>query len=52
MTVAAPVRRVLWEDPSEGLVLDVDALSTANGANIHQWQWTGANNQKWRFDLR
>lgn len=34
---------------NSGLALDVSALSTADGGNIQQWQWTGANNQQWQF---
>jgi hypothetical protein len=30
-------------------VLDVSGVSTANGANIHQWDWVGGDNQKWKF---
>eukprot|EP00475_Leptophrys_vorax_P005281 TRINITY_DN13207_c0_g1_i1.p1 TRINITY_DN13207_c0_g1~~TRINITY_DN13207_c0_g1_i1.p1 ORF type:complete len:794 (-),score=195.92 TRINITY_DN13207_c0_g1_i1:34-2415(-) len=32
-----------------GKVLDVDGVSLDNGAKVHQWDFTGANNQKWRF---
>ena len=28
-------------------VLDVAGFSTASGGNIHQWSYSGANNQKW-----
>jgi hypothetical protein len=29
-----------------GKALDVDAISSSNGANIHQWGFVGGNNQK------
>ena len=32
-----------------GKVLDVQGISTANGANIQQWDWVGGFNQLWRF---
>ena len=32
---------------SGGSALDVSGVSTADGANIHQWSWTGGNNQQW-----
>ncbi|MGN9908760.1 glycosyl hydrolase family 95 catalytic domain-containing protein [Phytohabitans sp. LJ34] len=33
-----------------GKVLDVSGASTANGAKIIQWSWTGATNQQWRLE--
>ena len=30
-----------------GKALDVAGVSTANGADIHQWDYVGGNNQKW-----
>ena len=33
-----------------GKALDVEANSTANGGNIHQWTYYGNNNQKWIID--
>lgn len=30
-----------------GKVVDVNGASTADGATIHQWTWTGGNNQRW-----
>ena len=30
-----------------GLCIDVSAVSTANGANIQQWQCNGGGNQQW-----
>ena len=33
-----------------GKVLDVSGPSTADGANIHQWDWVGGSNQQWRFE--
>lgn len=30
-----------------GKVLDVDGVSSADGANVHQWTWVGGANQKW-----
>ena len=32
-----------------GKVLDVNGLSTANGAEIIQWDWWGGQNQQWRL---
>lgn len=34
---------------SSGSALDVSGVSTADGANVHQWAWTGSNNQPWIF---
>jgi beta-glucanase (GH16 family) len=33
-----------------GKVLDVSGPSTADAANIHQWEWFGLPNQEWRFE--
>jgi parallel beta-helix repeat protein len=33
-----------------GKVLDVSQISTADGAIIHQWQYLGQTNQKWRVE--
>jgi ricin-type beta-trefoil lectin protein len=30
-------------------VVDVEAVSTADGAAVQQWGWLGGENQKWRF---
>jgi hypothetical protein len=35
------------DSPYSGDVLDVEGLSTADGANVHQWQYVAGNNQKW-----
>lgn len=32
-----------------GKVLDVQGCSTANGANVQQWPWNGAECQRWDF---
>jgi hypothetical protein len=32
---------------SSGKYLDVSGPSTADGANVHQWTYTGAGNQRW-----
>ena len=32
---------------ASGKVMDVSGVSTANGANIHLWDWLNATNQKW-----
>jgi hypothetical protein len=29
--------------------MDVSGVSTADGANIHQWTYVGGNNQQWAF---
>lgn len=34
---------------NSGLALDVASASTADGANVLQWPYGGANNQKWTF---
>ena len=31
-----------------GKALDVSGISRSNGANVHQWDYVGGNNQKWR----
>jgi hypothetical protein len=31
-------------------VIDVKDISTANGAPIHQWDWWGGGNQRWRME--
>ncbi|MDX1693582.1 MAG: glycosyl hydrolase family 18 protein [Ketobacteraceae bacterium] len=31
-----------------GKALDVSGISYSNGANVHQWDYVGGNNQKWR----
>lgn len=36
-----------WIDLNSGLYMDVEGVSTNNGAKIHQWTYTGANNQWW-----
>lgn len=33
-----------------GKVLDVSGCSTADGANVHQWPWNGADCQKWQLN--
>jgi GH35 family endo-1,4-beta-xylanase len=33
-----------------GKVLDVNGNSTANNATVHQWQYLGQTNQKWRVE--
>ncbi len=33
-----------------GKVLDVAGPSTADGANVHQWDWYELPNQEWRFE--
>ena len=33
-----------------GKVLDVAGASTANGALVHQWEWWGGDNQRWRIE--
>ncbi len=35
---------------NSGKVLDVSGPSTEDGANIHQWDWLGLENQQWRFE--
>ncbi|MFC0182128.1 RICIN domain-containing protein [Pseudarcicella hirudinis] len=32
-------------------VFDVNGQSTANGAGILQWQYSGNTNQNWQFSL-
>jgi lysophospholipase L1-like esterase len=34
---------------SSGSAPDVSGSSTANGAVVRQWRWTGGTNQQWRF---
>ncbi len=34
---------------NSGKSLDVQDVSTANGANIQVWDYTGGNNQQWQF---
>ncbi len=33
-----------------GKALDVEAVSTGNGANVHQWDYVGGNNQQWEIE--
>lgn len=33
-----------------GKLLDVAGVSTDNGANVHQWDASGGDNQKWKFE--
>ena len=33
-----------------GKVLDVSGPSTADAANVHQWDWFDLHNQQWRFE--
>lgn len=33
-----------------GKVFDVESASTANGAAVHQWNWWGADNQRWKIE--
>jgi hypothetical protein len=32
-----------------GKVADVEGPSTADGADVHQWNYVGAQNQQWRM---
>jgi hypothetical protein len=32
-----------------GLCLDVEGISSGNGAQLIQWDYWGGNNQKWRL---
>jgi hypothetical protein len=34
---------------NSGKVVDVSGVSTADGANVHQWAWVGGANQQWQF---
>ncbi len=34
---------------NSGKALDVDGVSTSNGANIHLWTYVGGLNQQWQF---
>lgn len=48
-----PVDSAQWfrlVNRQSGKVLDVAGPSNADGANIHQWAWLGANSQQWRFE--
>jgi hypothetical protein len=38
------------DSPYSGNVVDVEGLSTADGANVHQWQYVAGNNQKWMLN--
>jgi hypothetical protein len=38
-----------WINLNSGLYMDVEGPSTANGARVHQWTWTGGLNQWWDF---
>ncbi|MEV4502610.1 RICIN domain-containing protein [Streptomyces klenkii] len=55
VVVDAPAERVLAPgvytvtNVGSGKVLDVADSSTANGANIHQWESNGTDTQKWRI---
>ena len=49
VTFAKAPARALFAKRSKP-VIDVDGISTANGAKIHQWDWWGGNNQRWRME--
>ena len=36
-----------WSNLNSGLYMDVERVSMSDGARIHQWTYTGANNQWW-----
>jgi hypothetical protein len=36
-----------WANPTTGKYADIKGVSTAEGAILHQWQYTGADNQFW-----
>ncbi|KKL25088.1 hypothetical protein LCGC14_2408820, partial [marine sediment metagenome] len=36
---------------NSGKVLDVDACAVADGANVQQWPWNGADCQRWEFEF-
>jgi hypothetical protein len=35
------------QSAGSGKILEVDGGSTSDGANVQQWEWTGADRQKW-----
>lgn len=35
---------------NSGKVLDIDGPSTADGSNLHQWDWFDLTSQHWRFE--
>lgn len=35
-----------------GKAMDVSGVSTSDGAQIHQWDYVGGNNQKWYFEYQ
>ncbi|MCO5973966.1 RICIN domain-containing protein [Actinoallomurus soli] len=40
-----------WNNYNSGMYLDITGPSTNNGSKVHQWTWTGADNQWWfRYD--
>lgn len=49
VTVGLPADTVRIVNRHSGKVLDVNGASTADGAAIIQWPWTGATNQQWRL---
>ena len=49
VTFAKAPARPLFAQHS-GRVIDVDDISTANGAAIIQWDWWGGGNQRWRLE--
>jgi hypothetical protein len=55
--VEGPFTLPNWMNPRQtirakhsGKVLDVEGVSTANGAKIQQWDYLGGNNQEWKLE--
>ncbi len=44
---SAPAGTYRLVNRNSGKVLDVNGASTADGARVIQWTWTGATNQQW-----
>ncbi len=44
------LRDVVLTARHSGKVLDVAGVSRDNGARVHQWDWWGGPNQKWRLE--
>lgn len=49
VTFARSPARPLFAKHSDRVV-DVEGISPANGAAVHQWDWWGGDNQKWRME--
>ncbi|MEV4827821.1 glycosyl hydrolase family 95 catalytic domain-containing protein [Micromonospora sp. CA-248260] len=50
LSANAPAGKYRLVNRNSGKVIDVNGGSTADGARIIQWTWTGATNQQWTLE--